>query len=73
MKRVKLGIIGFGTVGQGFAEILANKKEQIEKNYNTEITIVGIADPVKGSVYNKKGIDLRKALEAVTKGKKIDD
>lgn len=49
MKR-KIALIGFGTVGQGFCEILLNKKDYLKKKYNFEFDIVGVADFVNGSI-----------------------
>ncbi len=56
-------IIGFGTVGQGFCEILLNKKEFLKKQYGFKWQIVGIADKVYGNVYNSKGLDIPFLLE----------
>jgi len=68
-----LAFIGFGTVGQGLAEILVEKKEMLAKKYDFHYTVVAISDIVKGSVYERDGLDLKKILELVKKGKKIDE
>jgi len=44
MKQVNVGIIGFGTVGAGTAEILLNNREIIEKRVGLEIVLKRIAD-----------------------------
>ncbi|MBP6978751.1 MAG: homoserine dehydrogenase [Bacteroidales bacterium] len=59
----RIVIIGFGTVGQGFCEILLNKKEYLKKQYGFKWEIVGIADQVYGNVYNAKGLDVPSLLE----------
>lgn len=69
----KLAFIGFGVVGQGLAEILMNKKEQLEALHGFRCTTVAICDMINGSVFNPEGIDLNAALEAVKAGKKLDD
>ncbi len=69
----KLAFIGFGTVGQGLAEILVEKKEMLSKKYDFQYTVVAISDIMKGSVYEKDGLDLKKILELVKKGKKLDE
>lgn len=69
----KLAFIGFGTVGQGLAEILIEKEKMLEKKYNFRYSVVAISDIKKGSVYDENGIDLKKILELLKKGKKIDD
>lgn len=66
MKR--LLFVGFGTVGQGLAELLLEKKEELEKEFGLEWRCAGIADLLKGSVYHRDGIDLARALETVKGG-----
>ena len=69
----KLAFIGFGTVGQGLAEILLEKKEMLAKNYNFNWTVVAISDTMKGSVYEKNGLDMVKVLDIIKNGKKLDE
>jgi len=53
----RIGLIGFGNVGQGFVRILARKGDELRRRYGFEYRLVGIADPVKGSVYDSNGLD----------------
>ena len=69
----KLAFIGFGTVGQGLAEILLDKKDFLEKNFNFQWTVVAISDVNKGSISNENGLDMKKVLELVKAGKKLDE
>jgi len=69
----KLAFIGFGTVGQGLAEILIEKKQMLEQKYDFHFTVVAISDILKGSVYDENGLDLKKILELVKNGKKINE
>ncbi|MDH7506933.1 MAG: homoserine dehydrogenase [Candidatus Thermoplasmatota archaeon] len=69
----KLAFIGFGTVGQGLAEILIEKKQMLSEKYDFHYTVVAISDILKGSVYDENGLDLQKILELVKTGKKIDE
>ncbi|WP_423793352.1 homoserine dehydrogenase [Methanocaldococcus indicus] len=62
-------IIGFGTIGKGLAEVLYKKREYLKKNFG-EFRVVGIADS-SGAIYNKEGIDLKKAIDVKEKTKKI--
>ena len=55
---MRLLFIGFGTVGQGLAELLVRKKEVLLNTYGFDIQVVGIADKIKGSVTNPEGINL---------------
>ena len=69
----KIGFIGFGTVGQGFAEILLEKKEMLKEMFGINYKVVAISDMLKGSVYNPDGLDIKKVLEMVKEGKKLDE
>ena len=62
---MNLLLIGFGTVGQGLAELLIEKRESLSRDYGSDFKVVGIADMLKGTVCDSKGIDLRQALDAV--------
>jgi len=68
----KLALIGFGTVGQGLAEILIEKKDQLKKRYGYEAAVVAISDINLGSVFKSGGLDLRKVLEQVERDGRID-
>jgi homoserine dehydrogenase len=61
----KLAFIGFGVVGQGLAEILLNKKEELKQKEGFEATVVAISDFIKGSIYNPNGLDLGVALKTL--------
>lgn len=63
----RIGLVGFGNVGQGFVSILANKKDILQKKYGFKYTLVGIADPVKGSVYNSEGLNEKLLMEFIKK------
>jgi homoserine dehydrogenase len=65
----KIALIGFGTVGQGFTEILLKKKEYLKKKYDFDYSVVAVADFVYGNVYNPNGLNLQQMLEEA-KGKK---
>ena len=71
--RFKLAFIGFGTVGQGLAEILLEKKDMLKKKYDFTWTVVAISDLVKGSIYDENGLDMKKILTLVKSGKKLDE
>ncbi len=44
MKEIKVGMIGFGTVGQGLAEVLLSQRERLLKRTGMTIRLAGIAD-----------------------------
>jgi homoserine dehydrogenase len=69
----KLAFIGFGTVGQGLAEILLEKKEMLSEKYDFNWSVVAISDVHKGSICNENGLDLKEILDLVKAGKKLDE
>ena len=61
----KLALIGFGTVGQGLAEILRDKGDDLEARYGFEAQVVAITTATRGSVYHPDGLDIDAALRAL--------
>lgn len=61
----RIGLIGFGNVGQGFTKILASKGGAIRSRYGVELKIVGVADPAKGSVFDPNGLDIAMLVNLV--------
>ncbi len=70
---MRLLLIGFGTVGQGLAELLIEKEKMLHDVYGLKARVVGISDMLKGSLYNAGGIDLHKALKLAGSGGKLSD
>jgi len=68
---MRLVFVGFGVVGQGLAELLLERREQLANEYGFEWTVVGIADTLKGSCYDPAGLDLAGVLEAATRGEPL--
>jgi homoserine dehydrogenase len=62
---MRLALIGFGNVGQGFAEILVEKGDDLARRYGLQLQIIAVSDFLKGSVYNPQGLDLVGLLAAV--------
>lgn len=60
---MKIALIGFGTVGQGFVEVLALKKSYLQKNYNLNLQLVSVADIKHGSIVEPDGIEPNKLLQ----------
>ncbi len=58
----RIGVIGFGNVGQGFIRILAKKGGVLRERYGLRFKVVGIADPIKGSAYDPEGLDLKELV-----------
>ena len=60
-------MIGFGSVGRGFAQIIQRKQAWLTAQHGITITIVGIATR-NSCLYNPTGIDLATLLEAYERG-----
>jgi homoserine dehydrogenase len=67
MKTYRLALIGFGNVGQGFAQILRDYGSKYEQQFGARFLITAISDTQKGSLYNPDGLDPEKLLKAVEK------
>jgi homoserine dehydrogenase len=69
----KIGLIGCGTVGQGFLEIIENKHEYLRDQFDFEPKVVAICDKIKGTILIPEGLNIRKLLELLNQGRKIDE
>ncbi|MFG6118766.1 homoserine dehydrogenase [Thalassobacillus sp. B23F22_16] len=69
----KIAFVGFGGVGQALAEILLERKEQLECSYGLEAEVVAVSDMMKGAVYKPDGLDVAQLLEAVRKTGNVED
>ncbi len=65
---MRILLVGFGVVGQGLAELLLERRQQLAAEYGLDWSVVGIADSAKGSCYLPGGIDLATALDAASGG-----
>ncbi len=65
---MKLILIGFGVVGQGVAEILQSKAEQLEKRYQFSPAIIGVVTATKGALFQSDGLDIGALLSAAQSG-----
>ncbi len=65
----RLAFIGFGVVGQGLAEILLKKKEELKEKHGFDYSVVAVSDFNKGSAYNPDGLALSKLLTLASENK----
>jgi homoserine dehydrogenase len=63
MKKIRLSLIGFGTVGRGFAELLVSKQALLRQKYDVEVTLVSVANARHGFIYREVGLDITTLLE----------
>ncbi|MGB1289219.1 MAG: homoserine dehydrogenase, partial [Aggregatilineales bacterium] len=65
---MKIALIGFGTVGQGFVNILNNKQDMLKTNYHFEPQIVAVATRSRGTLACSTGLDPQQLLDAIAAG-----
>jgi len=70
---VNIAFIGYGTVAQGFTEIILEKEKKLHELYGLTIKVVAISDIMKGSVYEENGLNMRDILSLVKNGKSLED
>lgn len=63
-------VIGFGIIGQGFAEVILKKEDALKEKYGLEIKVVSISD-ITGTLADDDGVDLKEVLETIQKNGKI--
>jgi homoserine dehydrogenase len=71
--KYKIGLIGCGTVGQGFLDILDKKAGELKNKFGFEAKVVAISDKLKGSLLVPKGIDIKKVLGLLGQGKNLTE
>ena len=62
---IRLGFIGFGTVGRGFMELLVQKRADLEREHGFRFRVVAVHDVAFGTVYDDKGLDGLELLNKV--------
>jgi len=60
---MRVALIGFGTVGQGFAHILARSGDWYRRQFGLDLRIVAVSDLQRGSVHDPAGLDPAVLLE----------
>ena len=69
---IKLAFIGYGTVAQGFTEIIMEKEKMLREKYDLHFKVVAISDFIKGSVYDEEGLNMREILSLIKHGKSLE-
>lgn len=72
MKTYRLVMIGFGNVGQGFAQILNERGQSIAQQEGVQFQIVAVSDLLKGSLYNPEGLNPGELLDSVKSTGRLD-
>lgn len=61
---MKILLVGFGIVGQGFVDVLQQRTAYLQATYDLQPQIVGIATGSRGMVYAPQGLDAHTLLTA---------
>ena len=69
-KEIKVGIIGFGTVGAGVAACLLNNRTVIEKRTGVNLRLAGIADL---DITTNRGVSVPEGILTTDAHKVIDE
>jgi homoserine dehydrogenase len=73
MKQIRLSLVGFGVVGQGFAELLTTKHTYLKQYYGVDITLVGVANARHGFIYHQDGLHIPTLLELTAKQRPLTE
>jgi homoserine dehydrogenase len=65
MNTYRLALIGFGNVGQGFAQVIQERGTMLEQRFGIGLQVVAVSDVLKGSVYDPAGLDPGILLDAI--------
>jgi homoserine dehydrogenase len=65
---MRLILIGFGNVGQGLAQILHDKAEDLKTRHGFEAQIVGVATGSRGIIAHHAGLAIPDLLDAISTG-----
>jgi len=68
---MNLALIGLGTVNRGLLELLLEKRDSLLKEYGFAPLVTAISDPIVGSVFSEKGINIEEILSLLQKENNI--
>lgn len=69
----KIALLGFGNVGQAFAELLLEKKDDLIDKPGIGFHVVGIGSGTHGRAIDPRGLPLREVLDAYRAGTSLDE
>ncbi len=73
MRRVRLSIVGFGTVGRWLATAIDRRRSWLEAECGVDVAIVAIATRRDGFVYREGGFDIAALLDSVAARRPLAD
>lgn len=72
MKKFKIALLGFGNAGQAFAEMLEQKRSEINKIYRCDPVFVAIVTGSRGSLVNEDGVDIKRGISSINNSGSFD-
>jgi homoserine dehydrogenase len=73
MKTHKLVLIGFGNAGQALAQLLLEKRPELQHRHSIRFMVTAVATGTHGRALNTNGLDLERALEIMQSGGSLDE
>jgi len=73
MKHIRLSLVGFGVIGQGFAELILTKHGFLKRHYGVDISLVGVANARHGFIYHQDGLYIPTVLQCVKEKGSLSD
>ena len=70
VNKMRLCLLGFGAVGQGLANVVLMKHDELVERYNLDLSITAISD-TSGAAINPDGLNLQLALDTKAESGKI--
>jgi homoserine dehydrogenase len=70
---LKMLLVGFGVVGQGLIELLAQTADALRETHGVSFRVAGICDLLKGSVYRPDGLSLTEVQCAIQRQESLVD
>lgn len=67
---INVALLGCGTVGIKYLELIQNKKKDLKNKYGLNLSIVGVADST-GIAIDEAGLDIEQIIKVKTKQNKI--
>ncbi|MFQ3646188.1 MAG: homoserine dehydrogenase [Anaerolineae bacterium] len=65
---MRIIVVGFGTVGQGFVQLLRDQGAHLRQAYGLSANVVGVATRSRGVLYHPNGLNLDALLMAAQQG-----
>jgi len=71
--KFRLALVGFGRVAQSLAKTLVEKRAHLKRQFDFDYKVVAVADTIKGSVMDQRGLRLERLLSLVQEKGSIKD